>query len=170
MKWFIYNIYFPLVLFAGKILRVAPDQAEKYLITLNNRLRSRDNGKVKKILILTPSCLQNKDCKNNIVEDINNCRKCGKCKIKDLLELSEKYAVKLAVATGGRLARQVLEVTQANTVIAVACEKELASGIIDTYPAAVYAVVNQRPFGPCVNTDVCMQDVERIMQKICRSY
>lgn len=170
MKWLIYNIYFPLVLFAGKILRIAPDRTETYLIKLNNRLRSINKGKREKILILTPRCLQNKDCKNNIVEDIQNCRKCGKCKIKDLLELSEKYAVKLAVATGGRLARQVLKVTQADTVIAVACEKELASGIIDTYPVAVHAVVNQRPFGPCVNTDVQIQDVERVMHEICSSH
>ncbi|MBI5555536.1 MAG: DUF116 domain-containing protein [Elusimicrobia bacterium] len=168
--WLIYNIFFPLVLLAGKILRVSPDQTEAYLINLNNRLRRGKKGKVEKILILTPSCLQNKDCKNNIVEDAQNCRKCGTCKIKDLLELSEKYAVKLAVATGGRLARQVLEDTQADTVIAVACEKELANGIIDTYPVAVHAVVNQRPFGPCVNTDLRVQDVESIMRRICQSH
>ncbi len=166
--WLIYNIYFPLVLFAGKILRVAPDKTEAYLIKLNNRLQSNKKRKVEKILILTPSCLQNKDCKNNIVENVKNCRKCGKCKIKDLLELSEKYTVNLAVATGGRLARQVLEETKADTVIAVACEKELVNGIIDTYPVAVHAVINQRPFGPCVNTDVSIQDVESIMQWICR--
>ncbi len=168
--WLIYNIYFPLVLLAGKLLRVAPDRTEAYLIKLNNRLQSNKKRKVEKILILTPSCLQNKDCINNVVEDVQNCRKCGKCRIKDLLELSEKYAVKLAVATGGRLARQVLEDTRADTVIAVACEKELASGIIDTYPVAVHAVVNQRPFGPCVNTDVQIQDVERIMQEICGTH
>jgi hypothetical protein len=101
-----------------------------------------------------------------VVEDANNCLKCGKCKVKDLLALSEKYKIKLAVATGGRLARQVLAETKADTVIAVACEKELASGIIDTYPVAVYAVINQRPFGPCVNTDVGIQEVESMIQDI----
>jgi uncharacterized protein len=164
--WLIYNIYFPLVLFAGKIFRVAPDKTELYLIKLNNHVRSREKRKSEKILILTPSCLQNKDCRNNVVEDVQNCLKCGKCKVKDLLELSDKYKIKLTVATGGRLARQVLAETKADTVIAVACEKELASGIIDTYPVAVYAVINQRPFGPCVNTDVGIQEVEHILQCI----
>ena len=112
MTWFIYNIYFPLTLLAGKLLRLPADKTEMYLIKLNNRLRGNHRGRADKILILTPSCLQNKDCKNNIVEDIQNCRKCGKCKIKDLLELSGKYKVKLAVATGGRLARQILQEAQ----------------------------------------------------------
>lgn len=166
--WLIYNIYFPLVLFAGKIFRIAPDKTDLYLIKLNNRLRGKGRGQAEKILILTPSCLQNKDCKNNVVEDAQNCLKCGKCKVKDLLALSEKYKISLAVATGGRLARQVLSETKADTVIAVACEKELASGIIDTYPIAVHAVINQRPFGPCVNTDVGVQEVESIIQSILR--
>lgn len=164
--WLVYNIYFPLVLFTGKILRLAPDETELHLVKLNNHLRGQGKGKAEKILILTPSCLQNKDCKNNIVEDAKNCLKCGKCKVKDLLALSEKYKIKLVVATGGRLARQVLSETKADTVIAVACEKELASGIIDTYPVVVHAVVNQRPFGPCVNTDVNIQEVENIIQRI----
>ena len=166
MKWFIYNIYFPVVLLAGKIFRITPDKTELYLVKLNNRLRGKGKGKAEKILILTPSCLQNKDCKNNVVEDAKNCLKCGKCKVKDLLALSEKYKIKLTVVTGGRLARQVLADTKADTVIAVACEKELASGIIDTYPVAVHAVINQRPFGPCVNTDVGIQEVESIIQRI----
>ena len=167
MTWFIYNIYFPLTLLAGKLLRLPADKTEMYLIKLNNRLRGSRRGAAGKILILTPSCLQNKDCKNNIVEDIQNCRKCGKCKIKDLLELSGKYKVKLAIATGGRLARQILQETKADTVIAVACEKELVSGIMDTYPVPVHTVVNTRPFGPCVNTDVDVSRVEKVMQGIC---
>lgn len=166
MTWLIYNIYFPLVLFAGKIFRITPDKTEQYLVKLNNSLRSRGKGKAEKILILTPRCLQNKDCKNNVVEDAQNCLKCGKCKVKDLLALSEKYQIKLAVATGGRLARQVLAETKADTVIAVACEKELASGIIDTYPVVVHAVLNQRPYGQCVNTDVRIEEVEQIIQRI----
>ncbi|MDD5491657.1 MAG: DUF116 domain-containing protein [bacterium] len=166
MKWFIYNIYFPLVIFAGKIFRLEPDKTDLYLIKLNNSLRRKGKGKAEKILILTPSCLQNKDCKNNVIEDAKNCLKCGKCKVKNLLELSEKYKIKLAVVTGGRLARQVLSEIKADTVIAVACEKELSNGIIDTYPVAVHAVINQRPFGPCVNTDVSIQEVESIIQSI----
>ncbi|MDD5353976.1 MAG: DUF116 domain-containing protein [bacterium] len=166
MTWLIYNIYFPVILLAGKICRIAPDKTELYLIKLNNRLRGQEKGKAGKILILTPRCLQNKDCRNNVVEDVTNCLKCGKCKVKDLLALSEKYQIKLAVATGGRLARQVLAETRADTVIAVACEKELASGIIDTYPVVVHAVLNQRPFGQCVNTDVKIEEVEQIIQGI----
>jgi uncharacterized protein len=163
VKWLIYNLYFPLVLLAGKAFRLPADRAELHLIALNNRMQNRSRRQWEKILILTPSCLQNKDCQNNVVEDIAHCQGCGKCRIKDLLQLSAKYRTRVAVATGGRLARQIVQETKADAVIAVACEKELVSGILDTYPVGVMAIVNSRPFGPCVNTDVDIAQVEKIL-------
>ncbi len=163
MKWIIYNLYFPLVLLAGKVLRLPADAAELHLIGLNNRIQKKEQRQREKILILTPSCLQNKDCENNIVEDIAHCQGCGKCRIKDLLQLSAKHKTRLAVATGGRLARQIVQKAKADAVIAVACEKELVSGILDSYPVGVTAVVNSRPFGPCINTDVDIAQVEKAL-------
>jgi hypothetical protein len=48
-------------------------------------------------------------------------------------------------------------------ILAVACERELASGIQDTYPMPVFGILNDRPFGPCYDTDVNMELVERGM-------
>ena len=38
--------------------------------------------------------------------------------------------------------------------MAVACERDLTSGIQDSYPIPVIGVLNERPFGPCRNTRV----------------
>jgi uncharacterized protein len=45
-------------------------------------------------------------------------------------------------------------------IIAVACERDLASGIQDTHPLPVYGILNSRPFGPCLDTDVALDKVE----------
>lgn len=168
MRWIIYNIYFPLALFAVKIFKLNQASIELFLIKYNNKTSSRLKNKINKLLILLPSCLQNKDCHKDLVENAQNCLRCGKCCIKDLLSLAEKYKLAIAVATGGRLARQILDETKADRVIAVACEKELISGIIDAYPLAVQGVINTRPFGPCVNTHVDIKQVEDILRETCQ--
>jgi len=44
--------------------------------------------------------------------------------------------------------------TRPKLIIAVACDRDLASGIQDTYPIPVYGVLNERPHGPCLDTIV----------------
>jgi hypothetical protein len=63
------------------------------------------------------------------------------------------------VATGGTLARKHITDHRPDAVIAVACPRDLSSGIIDCFPIPVYGILNQRPEGPCVNTLV---DIEKI--------
>jgi hypothetical protein len=45
-------------------------------------------------------------------------------------------------------------------IVAVACERDLTSGIQDVFPVPVLGVFNERPFGPCFNTRVDMEKVE----------
>ncbi|KPK75052.1 MAG: hypothetical protein AMJ89_04980, partial [candidate division Zixibacteria bacterium SM23_73] len=36
-----------------------------------------------------------------------------------------------------------------------------SSGIQDAYPIPVYGILNQRPYGPCVNTQVDFEKLEK---------
>ena len=45
-------------------------------------------------------------------------------------------------------------------IIGVACERDLTSGIQDSYPIPVFGILNKRPFGPCYDTDVDLDLVE----------
>jgi hypothetical protein len=49
--------------------------------------------------------------------------------------------------------------TRPRIILAVACERDLASGIQDTYPLPVFGILNQRPFGPCLDTNVDLDQV-----------
>ncbi len=129
------------------------------------RLR-KVKAKAENILILFPHCLQWSKCQCNIISNLSNCKKCGRCKIKDLIEIGEKYGVQVSLASGGRQAIKRVKDGTVKAVIAVACEKELCMGMMAVMPKPVLGVVNLRPNGPCVDTDVDMKKLEEGLKEI----
>lgn len=154
---------FPLLVITGKLFGIGKDQVRRSFVVVNNQLVLNEAKIIKpeKLLILLPHCLQNHECTVRITSDIENCQFCGKCRIKDLVKLSRKYQIAISVATGGTLARRIVIEKRPDIIIAVACERDLASGIQDSYPIPVFGVLNRRPFGPCYDTDVDIDMVEK---------
>src|SRR5574341_356597 len=72
--------------------------------------------------------------------------------------------VLLPVATGGTLARRRVAEAKPQAIIAVACERDLTSGIQDAYPLPVIGILNDRPFGPCFNTSVDIAKVAEALE------
>ncbi len=156
------RVLFPILVLLGKCIGMGKDEVRRAFIAVNNRLVLAEAKKVRpeKLLILLPHCLQFHECVVRITADVQNCKACGRCKIKDLVAMSEKYHVPIAVATGGTLARRIVVEKKPEVIISVACERDLTSGIQDTYPIPVYGILNRRPFGPCYDTDVDLEMVE----------
>jgi len=157
------NTLFPIALALGSRLGIEKSVIKASFIEMNNQL-VRLRGllvKPQKILILAPHCLQSSSCPHKITIDVYNCRRCGKCPIGMLHDLAEKYNVRLSVATGGTLARHFVEKYQPQAVVAIACERDLTSGIQDTQPLPVLGILNTRPYGPCLNTQVNINQVEQ---------
>ena len=113
-----------------------------------------------RILILAPHCLQWAYCPYKITINVNNCRACGKCQVAELLDLSRRYGTKLMVVTGGTSARKAIKDYRPQAVVAIACERDLTSGIQDVAGIPVIGIVNERPEGPCFNTRVDVKKVE----------
>ena len=157
------RVLFPLLVLVGRCFGIGKDEIRRSFVAINNQLVLGEARKVKpeKILILLPHCLQNHTCPVRITGNVQNCKACGKCKIKDLAALMDKYHVHVAVATGGTLARKIVVEKRPEIIIAVACERDLTSGIQDSYPIPVFGIFNRRPFGPCYDTDVDMAMVEK---------
>ena len=85
--------------------------------------------------------------------------------------MSEHYGIHLAIATGGTIARRIVVQRRPKLILAVACERDLASGIQDTYPLPVFGILNFRPNGPCLDTnlplDVLEEAIRRFMDPHC---
>jgi hypothetical protein len=160
----------PVLIGVGKLAGFQREQVQHAFVAVNNELvlaRCRNGRPPRSILLLMPHCLQDKDCQVKVTHRVENCKRCGKCSINDLLGLSEKYGVKMAVATGGTIARRIVIETRPDLIIAVACERDLTSGIQDTTPLPVYGIFNERPFGPCLNTRVALDRVESVLREVC---
>lgn len=163
--WSVINLLFPMAIRIGRLFDIEKERVERSFIEVSNHLVKQKLVRVKpdKLLILTPHCIQKDTCPHKITRNVNNCKRCGQCQVDDLLKLTEKYGVHLAVVTGGTLARNVLKTLKPQAVLAIACERDLTSGIQDVFPLPVMGVLNQRPFGPCCNTRVDIQQVDLML-------
>jgi len=162
------KVLFPINLFLGGIFGLSKDQVRESFVQVNNSLFKATQKRIKRkrLLILLPQCLQNFDCPHKIIADYNNCRRCGGCLIGNIIELKEKHDIDISIATGGTLARKVLVDKKPTVIVAVACERDLCSGIQDAYPIPVYGILNQRPHGPCVNTLVDLETLDCAVQYV----
>ena len=162
LRGIVAKVLFPFMILMGRLVGVSKEKVQQSFIELNNHLVRSNNHRTRpnQLLILLPHCIQDFDCEIKITGNIKNCKGCGKCEIKDLIELSNQYQVKIAVATGGTLARRIIVENKPEAIVAVACELDLTSGVQDSYPIPVIGILNERPNGPCINTKVDIQKVK----------
>jgi len=154
------KIAYPLLMLMGSIFPGRKEALQALVIKINNRLVLNLRISTKRLLLLMPHCLQVDKCVIRLTHNVRNCKQCGKCGIKDLIGISDRTGIELFVASGGNLARRIVEDARPEAIIAVACERDLSSGIADVYPMPVYGVPNERPCGPCLNTRVDISKVE----------
>ena len=114
---------------------------DKLFIGINNffRLRLRIKKiKPENIVLLFSHCLQDSGCPQKIILDLANCKRCGKCAVKGLMELSAQYGINCAVASGGVMALEKTKQGSVKGIVAIACEKELREGIKGIFPKSKF--------------------------------
>lgn len=168
MRLVVIKFLLPMIEFVGRVLGLDKDRIRQSFIAMNNSLVISQKYKVRpdRILILLPHCIQLFDCEIKVTGDVNKCVLCGRCDIKGLVEIGRKYGIDISVATGGTLARKVIVEKRPKLVLAVACERDLTSGIKDCYPLPVIGVLNLRPHGPCFNTIVDTAAIDAALQQV----
>jgi len=156
------KILFNPIIFIASSIGIPKNEIRKIYVKLNNKYiySNKYDFNIKDILILIPHCVQKNICKLKVTNKIENCAKCGLCNISDLAKLKEATGINIFVATGGTLARKIIMENKPKAVIAVACERDLISGIQDVKEIPVLGVFNKRPNGPCVDTLVNMHEIE----------
>ena len=160
------KLLFPIAATMSQIMRFDRNRLRTSFVKVNNSLTKAQSKRIRgdRILILLPHCLQIDICNRKITNDINNCVRCGRCPVGRLVILGEQYGLKIEVVNGGTLARRRVGMFRPDGIVAVACERDLTLGIQDVHPIPVYGVINDRPHGPCVNTCVDMELVERAIR------
>ncbi len=150
------KLVFPLMELLGRALGISREDIRLSFVKVNNEmvLGSKNKFFANEILVLLPHCIQSSICVHRLTYSVDHCKRCGLCSLAELLNLRDEYGFILVVATGGTIARRIVVQTKAKLILAIACERDLTSGIQDTYPLPVFGIINSRPFGPCIDTTV----------------
>jgi uncharacterized protein len=141
------NLLMPLAARLGKIFGISRDRMGNSFIKVSNALvrSARINTDKGPLLVLLPRCLS------------------GQVR-KDVQALAGRYECLVHTVPGGELARRLIHKHKPSRIIAVACERDLVSGIQDVATIIpTYAIPNCRPEGPCKNTIVDLRRIEEAM-------
>lgn len=148
------RLLFLLLPFAMRIagaIGISKDRLRHSFIKASNTLAGPTGGDGP-VLVLFPRCLRS---------DIRSEARavCG-----------EFPGVILHTVPGGTEARKIIEETRPGAIVAVACERDLLTGIQDVAPRIpVIGIPNTRPHGPCVDTTIDIGELRRALVLFRRS-
>lgn len=120
------------------------DPIENAAVKVFNALARRRGRKVGQgeLLLLVPRCLSRET-------------------LEGVLRIAGKYEVPVFVATRGQLARRVIRERRPRAVLAVACERDMVSGLHDVAGRVpVLGLTMRLPSGPCKDTLVDLGQLE----------
>ena len=166
-QWMLSAIFFPMARIMAFLTFQKLDSLQESFLNFNNEIVMSNYLRLQNpsMLVLLPHCLLGSECKIRFTNDINDCADCGKCEVSDIKQSLSSYDVKLAVATGGSLARKLIQDNRPDLIIAVACHRDLTEGVRDSWRFPVYAVLNERPKGPCFETTVSIKAIEYAIKR-----
>ncbi len=158
------KVFMPVLLSFSNIFHYKKDEIRRVYIQANNEYILGRRVKPEKMLVILPHCLQSSKCSIRIRNGLEDCQQCGSCNIGHIKQLAQTLGVQVALATGGTSARKIILDTKPEFVIAVACERDLSSGIMDVKGLPVYGILNKRPNGPCKDTFVDLNELEEMIK------
>ena len=129
------------------------DWVEHAAIDVYNTLAERRGRRVGKgeLLVLIPRCL-------------------SKQALDGVLEIAGRYEVPVFVATRGQLARRVIRERRPRAVVAVACERDMMTGLRDVAgKLPVLGLTMQLPNGPCRDASIDLDQMEKWVQGLVAS-
>ena len=163
------RLMLPLMVLLGRAFGFSREEVRLSFVKVNNELVLASGVRCTpdKLLVLVPHCVQRSDCPHRLTTDVERCERCGRCPVKGLLTLRDKYGFKLCMASGGTIARRIVVELRPVLIIAVACERDLSSGIQDCCPIPVFGLPNERPCGPCRDTLLSLPRLEELVRCFC---
>ncbi len=140
----------PKTVWLGAKFGISRDRVGNSFIKVHNYFTKSRGGTVdpERLLILLPRCLK-KEARDRVLGKVNG------------------DALKVLTVAGGEEAREAIRELRPTLILALACERDLMSGIKDVAARVpVLAVANKRPEGPCRNTDFSADELDDAMNFI----
>ncbi len=138
----------PKTIWLGTKLGISKDRIGNSFIKMHNFITKAFIDKLSRLrlLILLPRCLK-KEARTRLLNRLSG------------------DDFKVYTAAGGEEAREAIRQYRPTIILAIACERDLISGIKDVAERIlVFAVPNKRPDGPCKNTDFSLTELEEAVR------
>lgn len=133
----------------GELFGVKRDWTDNAAVSVYNRLAWARDWRVRanELLILIPRCL-------------------SRAALDGVMDIARRYNVAAFVATRGQLARRVIRERRPKAVVAVACERDMVSGLHDVAGRLpVLGLTMQLPNGPCKDASLDLVRMEEFVKK-----
>jgi uncharacterized protein len=137
----------PKSIWLGRRFGISRDRVSNSFIKVHNVvLKAYANRlSVERLLILVPRCLE-RAARSQVVDRI------------------DRIAAKMVTAAGGEEARKAIQENKPSMILAIACERDLISGLKDVADRIpVLAIPNRRPQGPCKNTQLPIEELDEAL-------
>jgi uncharacterized protein len=138
----------PKTIWLGTKFGISKDRIGNSFIKMHNFITKTFIDKLGtfRLLILLPRCLK-KEARTRLIDRLSG----------------DNF--KVFTAAGGEEAREAIKQYRPTIILAIACERDLISGIKDVAEKIlVFAIPNKRPEGPCKNTDFLLPDLEEALK------
>jgi len=136
----------------GEMFGVQRDWTDNAGVAVYNRLAWAREWRVRanEMLILIPRCL-------------------SRAALDGVMDIARRYDVATFVATRGAYARQAIRERRPKAVVAVACERDMVSGLRDVAGRLpVLGLTMQLPNGPCKDASLDLVKMEEFVRKYLR--
>jgi hypothetical protein len=133
----------------GELFGVQRDWTDNAAVSVYNRLAWAREWRVRanELLILIPRCL-------------------SRTALDGVMDIAKRYNVATFVATRGAYARQAIRERRPKAVVAVACERDMVSGLRDVAGRLpVLGLTMQLPNGPCKDASLDLVQMEAFVRK-----
>lgn len=144
------------------------DKEEAWILSFCawNNLRVQAAFKVnraRKALILLPHCIQAADCKAEIIKDLGNCFRCGRCPAGDVLTERLLNRWDCRISNRSHKAYREAREFKPDLILAVSCSDRLLKGLLKLPEIPCYVIPLQLPYGMCVDTTFSVVHLQRAM-------
>lgn len=136
----------------GELFGVQRDWTDNAAVAVYNRLAWAREWRVRanELLILIPRCL-------------------SRAALDGVMDIARRYDVATFVATRGAYARQAIRERRPRAVVAVACERDMVSGLHDVAGRLpVLGLTMQLPNGPCKDASLDLAKMEEFVRRYLR--
>ena len=133
----------------GELFGVQRDWTDNAAVSVYNRLAWAREWRVRanELLILIPRCL-------------------SRAALDGVLDIAKRYDIATFVATRGAYARQAIRERRPRAVVAVACERDMVSGLHDVAGRIpVLGLTMQLPNGPCKDASLDLAKMEQFVRR-----